>query len=164
MKANNLSLVQDNKMLMENNLHPVNSVLKQFFETSIIPQLLIDSNLILKDFTPPAEKLFSLNNDDIEKSIYTIKDKFDHKAFIESLKGVFMTERVLQKEVKTADNSRYLMNIQPVFSDDDDILCGLLITYYQLGIPFSLIKELEDLKTENHELKELLLQELRKSR
>ena len=65
--------------------------------------------------------------------IYTIKEKFDHKAFIENSKGVFLSERILQKQVKTADNCRYLLNIQPIFSKNEAIMSGLLSNGDTLG-------------------------------
>lgn len=163
MKTNNTSLSEFTGRELQNRQYPVNKILNLFFENSIVPQLLVDSELFLKDFTPAAGKLFSLNKEDLNKSIWGIKEKFNHKAFIENIRGVFITERVLQKEVETLDQSRYLMCIQPWFSETEEVVSGALITYSEMGIPFSLIKELEDLRTENYELKELLLKELRKS-
>lgn len=164
MKTKNTSLNVVTDRELQNSEYPVNKILNLFFENSIIPQLLVDSELFLKDFTPAAGKLFSLNKEDINKSICGIKDKFNHKSFIENIRGVFITERELKKEVQTLDQSRYLMCIQPWFSEKEEAVSGALITFSEMGIPFSLIKELEDLKTENNELKELLLRELRKSR
>lgn len=163
MKTNNPAQRENKNKGLTGSQYPVNEILNLFFENSIVPQLLIDSELVLRDFTPAAGELFSLNKDDLNKSIWSIKEKFNHKALIESIKGVFVTERVLKKEVETIDQNRYLMCIQPWFSENEEIINGALITYSEMGIPFSLIKELEDLKTENNELKELLLRELRKA-
>lgn len=163
MKTINESLGEYTNLETQSSQSQENRILNQYFENSIVPQLLIDSELFLRDFTPAAANLFSLNNEDLDKSICGIKEKFNHKAFIENIRGVFITERVLKKEIEGIDQSRYLMCIQPWFSEDEEVVSGAIITYAELGIPFPLIKELEDLRTENQELKELLLRELRKS-
>ncbi|SKB78751.1 PAS domain-containing protein [Salegentibacter salinarum] len=149
---------------MYNSLSPENNFLKQYFENSIVPQLLIDSELFLKDFTPAAGRLFKLNKEHLDRNICGIKEKMKHKSFIENVRGVLITETVLEKEIKLSDERRFLMCIQPYFSENEEAITGLIVTFTQLETPAALIEENKRLKSENQELKEFLYRELTKSR
>jgi hypothetical protein len=53
-----------------------NDELENYFRNTIIPQLFIDANFILRKFTPPAMKQFNLVPGDIGRSINDIQDNF----------------------------------------------------------------------------------------
>ncbi|HLT09156.1 MAG TPA: PAS domain-containing protein [Cyclobacteriaceae bacterium] len=43
----------------------LNDELENYFRNTIIPQLFVDAELILRKFTPPAMKHFDLSADDV---------------------------------------------------------------------------------------------------
>ena len=52
-----------------NELIELNDELENYFRNTIIPQLFVDANLILRKFTPPAMKQFKLHSEDIGQPI-----------------------------------------------------------------------------------------------
>ena len=137
-----------------------NNFLNQYFENSIVPQLFIDAQLYLKDFTPAAGKLFELKKEHLERNICGIKEKMKHSSFIENIRGVLITETVLKKEIKTNDERRFLKCIQPCFSENEEVINGLIVTFIELEVQSSLLDENRRLELENQELKEFLYREL----
>lgn len=51
----------------------LNDELENYFRNTIIPQLFVDRDLILRKFTPPAMKQFSLKIADVGKNIDVLK-------------------------------------------------------------------------------------------
>jgi two-component system phosphate regulon sensor histidine kinase PhoR len=67
--------MQDNNL----NIHQLielNDELENYFRNTIIPQLFIDANLVLRKFTPPAMKQFKLHVNDIGKPFAQVIDNF----------------------------------------------------------------------------------------
>jgi two-component system phosphate regulon sensor histidine kinase PhoR len=52
-----------------NKLVELNEELENYFRNTIIPQLFVDAGLILRKYTPPAMKQFSLSPADLGKSL-----------------------------------------------------------------------------------------------
>jgi two-component system phosphate regulon sensor histidine kinase PhoR len=55
-------------------LDVLNEDLENYFVNTIIPQLFVDGNLILRKFTPPAMKQFTLTDAHINKNIEDVTD------------------------------------------------------------------------------------------
>ena len=103
--------------------------LEQYFSNSIVPQLFLDTELQLIDFTPPIEEIFSIDQDDIGRSIFELKQKIGHQGLIGNIKGVLYTERNLVKHIHTSDGDKFMMNIQPCFSLGEEVVNGVIITF-----------------------------------
>lgn len=145
---------------MQSNLSLGNRILSQYFENSIIPQLFVDVNLFIRELTPATEEHFRLNRDCIGHKLHSIKNKLCHKAFVENVRGVLITERVVQKEIELSDGRLYQLCIQPYFTDYEEEIDGVILTYLQIKESFSLEKENKELRLENQKLKDLLVREL----
>ncbi len=63
-------------MIIANSLEENYEELENYFSNTIIPQLFVDAQFILRKFTPPAMKQFNLAPGDIGKNILDIKDNF----------------------------------------------------------------------------------------
>ncbi len=90
-----------------------NELLENYFENTIIPQLYIDGKLILRKFTPPAMKQFTLTLADIGKNVDEIKDNIRYPTFLENINEVIETRVGLEKEIQTTDLRWFQMNILP---------------------------------------------------
>ena len=113
-------------------LPPVTIGLKDYFSNSIIPQLFVDAELLLRDFTPPMGEYFSIEQEDIGRTIYELKEKIGHKGLIGNIKGVLYTERNMEKHIRTVTGDRFKMNIQPCFTENEEMINGVIITFYEL--------------------------------
>ena len=80
-----------------------NDELENYFKNTIIPQLFVDADLILRKFTPPAMKQFSLSAGDVGRPIYDIKDNFRFPGILEDIETVIESNEILEKEIQTTD-------------------------------------------------------------
>ncbi|MBD1392063.1 sensor histidine kinase [Mucilaginibacter glaciei] len=110
----------------------LNDELENYFKNTIIPQLFVDRNLILRKFTPPAMKQFSLKADDIGKNIDDIKDNFRFPTIVENIEQVINENEILEKEIQTTDRRWYQMNIIPYVIAKTKKTNGVIITFVEI--------------------------------
>lgn len=134
-----------------NELIELNDELENYFRNTIIPQLFVDANLILRKFTPPAMKQFKLHSEDIGQPIAHIKDNFRFPSIIENIKHVIHTGEVLEKEIQTIDLRWYQMNVLPYVVLKTNKTNGVIITFVDITLRIKDLKEQEKLIME-HEL------------
>lgn len=141
---------------------PGNPNLENYFSNSIVPQLFVDSDMVLRCFTPPAQAYFSLSPEDIGKRLYRVKNKIAHKGLIENIRGVLLVERNKESKIHMKDGRLFHMNIQPIFDLHDEGVNGVVITYLELTGQVTVMKELERLNTQHETLMFALSQDLKK--
>lgn len=134
-----------------NNLTQLNEDLENYFSNTIIPQLFVDANLILRKFTPPAMKQFSLKEDFIGKPLDEIKENFRFPTIIDNIKTVIATGKILEKEIQTTDMRWFQMNVLPYIVRKENITNGVIITFVDITARIQDLKEQERLLAE-HEL------------
>ncbi len=132
--------------------HKKRQELENYFANTIIPQLYVNGNMILKKFTPPAMKQFSLSDADINKDIHEVKENFHYPTFIENIEEVNRTGEILEKEVQTTDGKWYQMNILPYRVFEEDRTDGVIITFVNITKRLIALKELEKLNSEYNTL------------
>lgn len=143
--------MQDIKNQIEN-LEEINDELENYFRNTIIPQLYIDASLILRKFTPPAMKQFSLSKGDIGKYIGDIKDNFRHPSIIENIETVISNNEILEKEIQTTDLRWYQMNIIPYRVIKENRTNGVIITFVEITMRIKDLKEQEKLISDHETL------------
>jgi len=129
-----------------------NDDLENYFSNTIIPQLFIDANLILRKFTPPAMKQFNLSTDDVGKSIYDVVNNFRFPSIIENISHVIETNEILEKEIQTTDLRWYQMNILPYVKQVDNKINGVIITFVEITLRIKDLKEQEALIADHETL------------
>ena len=129
-----------------------NDELENYFRNTIIPQLFIDGDMILRKFTPPAMKQFSLSATDVGKSISDIKDNFRFPAIIDNIQHVFDSNEILEKEIQTTDLRWFQMNIIPYVQQSDNRTNGVIITFVEITARIKDLKEQEKLIADHETL------------
>lgn len=132
-------------------LTDLNEELENYFRNTIIPQLFVDASLILRKFTPPAMKQFSLKDSDIGKPIADVKENFRFPSILENIQHVIDTGEILEKEIQTLDYRWYQMNVLPYILRKDNKTNGVIITFVEITMRIRDLKEQERLIAE-HEL------------
>lgn len=140
-----------NKNEQINNLTELNEELENYFSNTIIPQLFVDSQLILRKFTPPAMRQFKLKYEFIGMHLEEIKENFRFPTIIENIKAVIATGKILEKEIQTTDLRWYQMNILPYIVRKENKTNGVIITFVDVTPRIRDLKEQEKLIAE-HEL------------
>lgn len=133
------------KELQIEKLIEVNDELENYFRNTIIPQLYLDSNLILRKFTPPAMKQFNLSKEDTGKPIADIKENFRFPTIIENIQQVIDSNEILEKEIQTTDFRWYQMNIIPYEIAKTKTTNGVIITFVEITARIKDLKEQEKL-------------------
>ena len=129
-----------------------NDDLENYFRNTIIPQLFIDANLILRKFTPPAMKQFKLTPNDVGKSIYDIANNFRFPSIIDNINQVIDTSEILEKEIQTTDLRWYQMNILPYLNHIDNKTNGVIVTFVEITLRIKDLKEQEKLISDHERL------------
>ncbi|WP_299700214.1 ATP-binding protein [uncultured Pontibacter sp.] len=111
----------------------LNEELENYFNNTIIPQLFVDSNMILRKFTPPAMKHFKLTADDIGKHIDDVSSNIRFPTFIENITEVIESNKDLEKEIQTTDKKWYQMNILPYIVRKENKTNGVIVTFIDIN-------------------------------
>jgi two-component system phosphate regulon sensor histidine kinase PhoR len=133
-------------------LQEQNEELENYFRNTIIPQLFIDANLILRKFTPPAMKQFNLSLDDVGKSIHDVINNLRFPSIIENISHVIDTTEILEKEIQTTDLRWYQMNILPYVKQIDKKINGVIVTFIEITSRIKDLKEQEKLIADHETL------------
>ncbi|MDB5023036.1 MAG: histidine kinase [Mucilaginibacter sp.] len=130
----------------------LNDELENYFRNTIIPQLFVDSNLILRKFTPPAMKQFKLKSDDVGRPILDISDNFRFPSIIEDIKQVIDGNEIFEKEIQTTDYRWYQMNIIPYVITKEKKTNGVIITFIEITARIKDLKNQENLVSDHETL------------
>lgn len=110
----------------------LNEELENYFRNTIIPQLFVDADLILRKFSPPANMHFKLTAEDIGKSTKDIPQLASLPEFIESISHVIATNEDIEKEIQTSDKRWFQMNLLPYIIKKQHITNGAVITFVDI--------------------------------
>jgi len=130
----------------------LNDELENYFRNTIIPQLFVDAHLILRKFTPPAMKQFSLTIDDLGKSINDVKDNIRFPGIVENIQQVIDCNEILEKEIQTTDLRWFQMNIIPYVAQRNNKTNGVIITFVEITMRVKDLKEQEKLISDHETL------------
>ncbi len=144
-----------------NQLRKLNFDLVNYFANTIIPQLFVDADLVLRIFTPPAMKQFSLSHKDINRSFLEVKDNIKYPTIIENIEEVISTNNILEKEVQTEDGKWFQMNILPYVEHQSGQINGVIITFVDITKRLATVQELEQLNARHDVLMFALSHDLR---
>ena len=143
-------------------LRKLNFDLSNYFSNTIIPQLFVDADLILRIFTPPAMNQFSLTYDHVGKNIADIKDNLRYTHIVEDIQGVIdNTNKVIEKEVQTTDGRWFQMNIVPYIEHEQGVINGVIITFVDITKRLKVLREREKLNAQYLTLKYTLAHDIR---
>ncbi len=152
---------KDIPKVSDNKLDVLNEDLENYFSNTIIPQLFVDGNLILRKFTPPAMKQFTLTNADINKNIQDVSDNIRYPTLIENINEVITKGEILEKEVQTTDKRWFQMNILPYIIRKENKTNGVIITFVDITKRIAILNELERLNAEHDTLLYTLSHDIR---
>lgn len=133
-------------------LTELNEALENYFRNTIIPQLFIDANLILRKFTPAAMKQFKLFSEDVGKSFKEVISNLRFPSITENIQHVIDTNDILEKEIQTNDLKWYQMNIIPYVQKKDNKANGVVITFVDITLRIKDLQEQERLLADHETL------------
>lgn len=138
-----------------------NEALENYFRNTIIPQMYVDGELILRKFTPSAMKQFKLSDNDIGKSVSDLTDRMRFPTFEQNIRQVMESNEILEKEIQTTDLRWYQMNILPYLKKEQKGTDGVIITFVDITMRIEDLKAQEKLIAENALLLDTISHDLR---
>jgi two-component system phosphate regulon sensor histidine kinase PhoR len=128
----------------------LNDELENYFRNTIIPQLFVDANLILRKFTPPAMKQFEFSPEHIGRPLEEMVDNIRYSTIIDDILQVIESGEILEKEIQTTDMCWFEMNVIPYIITKENKSNGVIITFVDITGRIKVLKELESLNA-SHE-------------
>ncbi|GAA4430521.1 hypothetical protein GCM10023188_17250 [Pontibacter saemangeumensis] len=128
----------------------LNDELENYFRNTIIPQLFVDADLILRKFTPPAMKQFNLAGCHIGRPMEELIDNIRYSTIIENISEVIKSGEIFEKEIQTTDLRWFQMNIIPYLIKRGNRTNGVIITFVDITDRMKVLRDLEKLNA-SHE-------------
>ncbi|KAA5548617.1 CheR family methyltransferase [Adhaeribacter rhizoryzae] len=115
------------KMLVE-----LDDDLNNFFRSTDIGQIYVDSQLIIRKFTPAAMQQINLIEGDIGRSILQITHNIQHPDFINDILEAIKNTVAVEREVQDKNGIWYLLRILPYISQNR-ITDGAIILFININ-------------------------------
>ncbi|MFC7000059.1 sensor histidine kinase [Rufibacter roseus] len=123
----------------------LNEELENYFNNTIIPQLFVDADMILRKFTPAAMTQFSLSSSDLGKHIEDVANNIRFPTILDNIHEVIDSKLGLEKEIQTTDKLWYQMNILPYIIRKENRANGVIITFIDINDRILTLKGYEQL-------------------
>lgn len=137
-----VTMAEDTTYTLED-LERKNEVLENYFSNTIIPQLFVDRQMLLRKFTPPAMTQFSLRASDIGRHVKDLHDNFRYPTLLENINEVVSTGEIFEKEVQTTDRRWFQMNILPYVERRNARTNGVIVTFVDITERVRVMRQLE---------------------
>ncbi|MXV51101.1 PAS domain S-box protein [Pedobacter sp. HMF7647] len=118
----------------------LNDDLNNYFKSTYIGQIFLDSDLQIRKFNPAAVKMVNLIESDIGRPISHISNNIKSEDFTEDIKNVQQTGKEIEREINLPDGKASIMRIMPYVRQDKSI-DGLVVTF----VDVSQIKQLNNI-------------------
>ncbi|HYF33588.1 MAG TPA: chemotaxis protein CheB [Chitinophagaceae bacterium] len=109
----------------------LNDDLDNYFRSSDIAQIFLDSRMILRKFNPAAVKLINLIETDVGRPISHISTNLEYPNLLEDIQEVINTGHVPEKEIKLRNGKTSLMRILPYVRQDKQ-MDGVVLTFVDI--------------------------------
>jgi two-component system CheB/CheR fusion protein len=114
-----------------------------------IGTIFLDSNLIIKRFTPSMSKIINLIRSDVGRPIEHLSSNLIYDGIAEDVKKVISKLAPITRSVKSVDGIWYLMQIMP-YRTSENVIEGVVITFVDITQEKLLAEQLKEVK-ENYE-------------
>jgi len=127
----------------------LNEELENYFRNTIIPQLFVDADMVLRRFSPPANLHFRLTESDVGLSLQEIPNLSNIPNLMESIHEVIASNLDLEKEVQTEDKRWFQMNILPYIIKKQNITNGVIVTFIDITGRINDQREIESINADH---------------
>ncbi len=125
-----------------------NNDLRNLLNSTQIPTLFLDDNLIIKRFTQQSATIFNLISTDIGRPITDIVSKLRYGDLAQDVRTVLDTLVLQERQVQTTDERWYTMRIMP-YRTLENVIEGVVITFTDI----TELKQMEGLLKEKEQLR-----------
>lgn len=139
-------------------LDRANSDLQNLFESTQIPTVFLNRDLVIRSFTPAVKELFNILPGDRGRPLTDLRSRLALPGFIEDIQSVFDTGNVLEREVfHEQAATHFILRIAPYRGLDQQIE-GVVITFVDVTRLAQATAHQQTLIAElNHRVKNMLM-------
>ncbi len=116
----------------------LNDDMDNYFRSTDIGQVFVDTNLRIRKFNPAAVNMINLIPSDIGRPINHISTNIQQDSMIDDIHSVISHKKTLEKEMVLSNGNMYLMKVLPYIRQDKQT-DGVVITF----VDITAIKELD---------------------
>ncbi|HEX6181934.1 MAG TPA: CheR family methyltransferase [Chitinophagaceae bacterium] len=109
----------------------LNDDLDNYFRTSDIAQIFLDSRMMIRKFNPAAIKLVNLIETDVGRPISHISTNLQYMELLDDIQQVIRSRQSFEKEIRLKDGKTSLMRILPYVRQDKQI-DGVVLTFVDI--------------------------------
>ena len=110
-------------------LDRANSDLHNLFESTEIPTIFLDRNLVIRTFTPPVAKIFNLIPGDRGRPLTDIVSRIDYPDLESDIRAVFDRGEAIERSASLASGKvHYLSRVAP-YRGSDNVIDGVVVTF-----------------------------------
>lgn len=123
----------------------LNNELENYFSNTIIPQLFVGGDMVLRRFTPPAMRHFKLSPAELGRHIGELSTNIRFPTIIGNIEEVIKGGREVEKDIQTTDRRWYQMNILPYIVKKENRTNGVIITFVDINKRIEVLRGYERL-------------------
>lgn len=138
-----------------------NEGFENYFNNTIIPQIQIDTKLLLRKFNLPAKEQFELEGELIGLPIEKIKTKFRYPDIVRNIRQVAVSGKIMEREIQTSDRRWYQMNILPYLENIENKTNAVIVTFVDITFRINNQKKQESLIAEQQLLMDTIAHDIK---
>ena len=112
-------------------LQSINNDLENFFSSTNIPTVFLDTSLKIQRYTPAAEILLGVGEMDLGRAVHAIGSGLLDDDFVNQAKKVLLTFESIDTEKQTTNGNWYVRGISP-YRTEDRRIDGVVVTFQNI--------------------------------
>jgi len=138
-----LHTINTDYQLKNKELLGLNDDLNNYFRSNLHGQLFVDTDLLLKKYSPAAVTLINLLPTDIGRPLHHLSTNIKFETIIEDIKEVLSKGQTIHREIETVSGLWFQVMTMPYIQQADHKQTGAIITFNDVTILKTIQKELD---------------------
>lgn len=111
----------------------LNDDLNNYFRSTNIAQIFLDTNLNIRKFNPASTEIINLIDSDLGRPFSDISNNFKYNQLLDDIRNVERNRTVVEKEVTLQQGKNFLLRIMPYITREKKY-AGIIITFVDITI------------------------------
>jgi len=108
-----------------------NNNFQNLLNSTDIATIFLDRGFRVNLYSPAADSIFNLLPTDVGRPLSDITNKLEYKGLVGDVETVVEKLQPLEREVRSADGSTYLMRVHP-YRTAEDLISGVVLTFIDI--------------------------------
>ena len=113
-------------------LQELNDDLNNYFRSNLNGQLFVDSNLLLKKYSPAATKHINVRESDIGRPLSDLTTNIKFETLVNDIKRVIDRDETITREAESSDGKVYQVMTMPYLRQNSEHADGAVISFYDI--------------------------------